>query len=428
MPVDGTTWAPRSIDRNPYSPGTDTPYRWRRSIHPCTVRIICYKPLVQPPTPASPVTKTPTRRIPAQRYDFPAEDVDVLLSTYRDLLSSRSFLTLGDHVEDFERAFAEMVGARHAVAVSSGTAALELILRSLDVKDREVVVPTNTFAATPFAVLHAGGRVVFADCDENLAVDCSDVERRITSDTRALIAVHIGGFVSSEIPILQDICRERDITLIEDAAHAHGSALSGRRAGTLGEAAAFSFFSTKVMTTGEGGMVVTDRDDVADDARLLRDQAKVAGENLHEQLGHNWRMTEFQALMGLAQLARLPEFISERQRVARIYDEALLGGNSGMRPVVPADDSVANYYKYIVFTERNADEIGLRLRDEFGVRLGGTVYDVPCHRQPVFQNGRNESLPRAERLCPMHICPPIYPSLTDDDARYVAHALLEVVE
>jgi perosamine synthetase len=366
-------------------------------------------------------------QVPAQRYDFPDEDIELVVQRFRELLSSRSFLTDGRYVGQFESEFAQRTGTSHAVATSSGTAALEVILRSLDVVGAEVIVPTNTFAATAFAVLHAGGRVVFADCADDMNVDPDDVERRITEKTKAVIVVHVGGLVSPSIVALQELCRGRGIALIEDASHAHGSTFDGQEAGAFGDAAGFSFFSTKVITTGEGGMVVTDRQDIADSACVIRDQGKVGGRNYHEVVGHNWRMTEFQAIVGLTQLARLSEFIGERRRVARIYDERLQEGHPSLRPIPIPALSGPNYYKYVVVVEgHEGGSLAARLADEFGIKLGGAVYDIPCHEQPVFAAFAQGRLPRAEHLSRRHICPPIYPSLTDRDANYIAEALLEV--
>jgi dTDP-4-amino-4,6-dideoxygalactose transaminase len=366
------------------------------------------------------------RRVPAQRYDFPDEDIEAVLEQARSLLKARGFLTLGTHGEEFERRFAQYTGTAHAVAVNSGTGALEIILRALRVDGHDVVVPTNTFAATPFAVLRAGGRVIFADCGDDLLVDPSDVERRLTSRTKAVIVVHIGGLITPAVLALQELCRTRGIALIEDAAQAHGSRLAGRQAGTFGAAAAYSFFSTKVITTGEGGMIVTNDPEIADQARLLRDQAKVAGLNRHEHLGYNWRFTEFQAMLGLVQLARLDQFIQERQRVARVYDE-VFGAATSVRPLEIPHQAAPNFYKYILFLPRIADGIAQRLSADYGVSLGGAVYDLPCHQQPVFAGIDSARLPRAEELCRRHVCPPIYPSLSDADARYVANSLLEVL-
>lgn len=367
------------------------------------------------------------RRIPAQRYDFPDEDVDRVLDQIGSLLRSRSFLTMGAYCEAFERRFAGHVGTAHALSVNSGTGALEIILRALDVAGSEVVVPTNTFAATAFAVLHAGATPVFADCGEDLVLDPADVERRLTPATSAVIVVHIGGLLSPSVHRLAELCGDRGIPLLEDAAHAHGSALDGRRAGALGLAAAFSFFSTKVMTTGEGGMITTDSDEIAVRARLLRDQAKVEGLNRHDLVGYNWRMSELQAILGLAQLARLDAFIAERRRVARIYDDAFRDGPIGLRPLHIPPGAETNYYKYVLRCDADVESVGRRLSAEHGVRLGGAVYDVPCHEQPVFAGLARDRLPRSEHLCRHHICPPIYPSLTDDEARFVADSLIEVM-
>jgi len=367
------------------------------------------------------------RSIPPQRYDFSRPDIDWIVERTRELLETRAFLTLGRYGEEFERGFAARVGVPHAVAVSSGTAALEIILRALGVSGQEVIVPTNTFAATAFAVLHAGGTPVFADCGDDLAADPEDVERRVTAKTKAVITVHIGGFVSPGIRALQELCGRKGLSLVEDAAHAQGSRLNECEAGGFGVAGAFSFFSTKVMTTGEGGMIVSSDPDIAEKARLLRDQAKVQGGNYHQEVGYNWRLPELQAILGLAQLRRLQEFIDRRTAIARIYEagwaEGLPIGSLAAPP-----GSQPNYYKYVLFPKNQApQEIGRQLKKLYGIRLGGAVYDLPCHEQPVFRRWARERLPRAEELCRRHICPPIYPSLSDEEARYVVNAIREVL-
>jgi perosamine synthetase len=367
-------------------------------------------------------------KIPAQRYDFSEDDIRFVVERLAELLRSRSFLTLGAYGEEFERRFAAYSGVRHAIAVASGTAALEIILRAIGVEGGEVIVPTNTFAATAFAVVHAGGRPVFADCADDLGSDPADVERHVGAATRAVVVVHIGGLISPRVTALRSLCQERGVPLVEDAAHAHGSRLHGEQPGSFGIAAAYSFFSTKVLTTAEGGMVVTDDDGVAATARLLRDQAKEAGQNLHRQVGHNWRMSELHALLGLAQLARLDELLAARRRVAAVYDAILAGSGDRLRPLPVPAGAAPNYYKYVLFVGDGAPaprELARQLDAEHGVRLGGAVYDVPLHEQPVFAPFARGGLPRAERLCPRHLCPPIYPSLRDEEAVHVAECLLK---
>jgi dTDP-4-amino-4,6-dideoxygalactose transaminase len=367
------------------------------------------------------------KSIVPQRYDFSSEDIAWVLERIREVLETRAFLTLGRHGEQFERQFAEWAGVPYAVAVNSGTAALEIIFRALRLDGHEAIIPTNTFAATAFAALHAGGKVVFADSGEDLSVDPKDVERRITPRTKVVVAVHVGGLLSPGARALKELCDRKGLYLVEDAAHAQGSRLDGQAAGSLGVAGAFSFFSTKVTTTGEGGMIVTSDRAIADKARLLRDQAKVEGANYHEDVGYNWRMTELQAILGLAQLRRLGEFIGRRAHIARIYD-AGWAQERNVHPIAIPSGSRPNYYKYVLFLKDKAPgEVSKQLRERYGVRLGGYVYDIPCHEQPVFRNAVQERLPRAEDLCRRHICPPIYPSLTDEEANYVVNAVQEVV-
>ena len=174
-------------------------------------------------------------------------------------------------------------------------------------------------------------------------------------------------------------------------------------------------------------MITTDSDEIAQRARLLRDQAKVEGVNRHDIVGYNWRMSELPAILGLTQLARLDTFIEERRRVARIYDRAFRDAPACLRPLRIPAGAESNYYKYVIHCECDVESVGRTLFAEYRVRLGGTVYDVPCHQQPVFAGLTRGPLPRAEHLCRHHVCPPIYPSLTDDEARYVADSLIEVV-
>ena len=253
--------------------------------------------------------------IPAARIYFPEEDRKEILEQIEGILGSGQ-LTLGKYGKEFEQRFAEYAGTKYAVAVNSGTSALEIILRALDVEGSSVVVPTNTFFATPASVIHAGGRVIFADIAGNLCLDPESLRQKIQKDTRAVIIVHIGGLVPPEIAEIQEICREHGLALIEDAAHAHGSTLDGKKAGSFGAGAAFSFYPTKVMTSGEGGMITTDDENIYQRALVFRDQGKAGFlGNIHTEMGYNWRMSEIHAVIGLSQFARLEEFIADRLMV-----------------------------------------------------------------------------------------------------------------
>src|SRR5215470_10890040 len=255
--------------------------------------------------------------IPACRIVIPEEDRRQILARIDEALRTGA-LTLGKNAEAFETSFARIVGTRFAVAVQSGTSALEIVLRSLGVQGREVVVPTNTFFATAAAVIHAGGRPRFADVERTtLGLSVETVAAAVTSETAGVILVHIAGVVSPETPKIAAFCRDRGLVLVEDAAHAHASTLDGRMAGTFGRAAAFSFYPTKVITAGEGGIIATDDETIHQQALQYRDQGKEGfSTNFHVRMGYNWRLSELHAVVGLSQLGRLDEFVAARRRIA----------------------------------------------------------------------------------------------------------------
>lgn len=363
--------------------------------------------------------------VPAARICISEEDRREILLGIDAILRSGT-LTLGASGRAFEEAFARVVGARHAVAVSSGTGALEITLRILGVAGREVVVPTNTFFATAAAVVHAGGRPRFADVEAaTLAVSLETVRQAVTPATAGVIVVHIGGMVSPETPRIAAFCRERGLFLLEDAAHAHASSLGGRMAGTFGTAATFSFYPTKVITAAEGGMIVTDDADIDRQARQYRDQGKESFlSSVHVCMGSNWRLSELHALVGLVQLRRLEAFVADRRRVAAEYTRRL-SGLPGLRPLAPPAGVRSNVYKYPALLDPGIDRASLKqaLRERFDVSLSGEVYGTPCHRQPVFKEWSEGEFPVADDVCARHICLPVYPGMTDEEIDRVVSAL-----
>jgi dTDP-4-amino-4,6-dideoxygalactose transaminase len=371
-----------------------------------------------------------TLRIPPARIHFPDEDRrDILRQIDEALVTGQ--LTLGKHVKAFEEEFARASGTRYAVAVNSGTSSLEIPLRIFGVSGKTVLVPTNTFFATPAAVVHAGGRPRFVDADPaTFAVGLDEIKRRLTEDTSGVVVVHIAGVVTPEMTAIRDFCKERGLFLLEDAAHAQGCSTGGQPAGTFGDAASFSFYPTKVMTSGEGGMIVTDRKDVYEEALIYRDQGKADFySNFHTRLGYNWRMSEPHAIIGRSQLARLEEFVAARNRVARVYD-AGLADVPGVEAVPLPVGSRSNYYKYLALLDPQLERKALKqlLREEHGVGLSGEVYDTPCHIQPIFEEYKAGEFPNAADICGRHVCLPVYVTMTEDDARYVISSLAKAVK
>ncbi len=379
--------------------------------------------------------------VPAARVVFPASDRAEIAAAVTEILANGA-LTLGPYTRRFETAFAAAHTAHeaapgppapapdapHAVAVSSGTAALTIALRAAGVDGREVIVPANTFYATAAAVLQAGGRPVFADVDAaTFALSPATTAAALTPLTAAVVVVHIGGLITPQIDELRALCDERGIALLEDAAHAHGSAFDGRFAGSFGVAAAFSFYPTKVVTSGEGGMVLTSSEELAQEARIYRDQGKGAfSANHHVRLGSAWRMSELHAATGLVHLRRMDEYIARRRDVAARYDKAL-AGLDGLQPLAEPPGCRSNVYKYIVLLPPGLDRAWFKseLAQRY-VSVSGEVYDLPLHRQPVLADYAGPPLPVAEELAARHICLPVHSDMTDNEVDEVLTAVAAV--
>jgi len=378
--------------------------------------------------------------VPSARVVFPASDRAEIAGAVTEMLASGA-LTLGPYTRRFEAAFAAAhtgpraeAGPRppdgpHAVAVASGTAALAIALRAIGVAGREVVVPANTFYATAAAVLQAGGRPVFADVDAGtFALSAATTAAALTPRTAAVVIVHIGGLIPPQVDEVRALCGQRGIALVEDAAHAHGSTFDGRFAGSFGTAAAFSFYPTKVVTSGEGGMVLTSSEELAQEARIYRDQGKGAfSANHHVRLGSAWRMSELHAATGLVHLRRMEEFIARRRAVAAAYDKAL-ASTDGLQPLAEPPGCRSNIYKYIVLLPPGLDRARFKteLAQRFQVSLSGEVYDLPLHRQPVLADYAGPPLPVAEELAARHICLPVHSDMTDSEVDEVLAAVASV--
>ena len=369
--------------------------------------------------------------IPAARISFSEADRKQIVRQVDEILASGQ-LTLGKYGKEFEERFAAFVGTKYAVAVNSGTSALEIILRALDIEGSSVIVPTNTFFATPASVVHAGGTVVFADTSDNLCLSPKSLKHNIRKDTKAVFVVHIGGLIPPEMTEIQRICEEHKLILLEDAAHAHGSTLKGKQAGSFGTAAAFSFYPTKVMTSGEGGMITTNDKTIYDRALVFRDQGKAGFlGNIHTEMGYNWRMSEIHAAIGLAQFGRLEEFITDRRRIAQFYDNNLKN-IGGLTPLTIPSEAKSNYYKYVAILKPGIDRVLIKkkLKEQFGVSMSGEVYELPCHLQPIFKTryGLKEGdFPISEDLCRRHVCLPVFAGMTDEQAGFVVKSLEEVL-
>lgn len=346
-----------------------------------------------------------------------------MLAAFARVLDSGTFVQ-GPETEAFEREFAATGGVKHAIAVSNGTAALHLALVAAGIgPGDEVITVANTFIATAEAISMAGATPVFADIDyATMLMDPADVERKVTARTRAILPVHLYGRVC-DMESLGHIARRYRLRLIEDACQAHGALDFGRRAGTFGDAGCFSFYPTKNLgTVGEGGMLVTDDDDIAARAASLRNHGQ-AERHVHTTPGFNYRMPELQAAALRVMLPHLAEWNERRIAVAAEYGPALRGLPVRLPDPGPRGSHV--YHLYVVRT-RERDAMRQQLAE---VGIGVAVhYPTPIHLQPAYAHlgYRKGSLPVTEHAAAEILSLPMHPFLTAAEVRAVAEAVERV--
>ena len=327
-------------------------------------------------------------------------------------------LAQGPKVAELEEAFSALVDGRECVAVNSGTSALHMALLAHGIgPGDEVIVPSFTFAATANSVRLAGAEPVFADIDPaTFCLDPAAVAAAVGPRTAAIMPVHLYG-QPADMTAIGEVARRAGLLVVEDAAQAHAAADQGRPAGALGDAAAFSFYPTKNMTTGEGGMVVTADHAAARQVRLLRSQG-MERQYENEIVGYNLRMTDIAAAIGVVQLRRLPGFTQRRQDNAAVLDRALAGHPSVTPPPVRAG-AVHVYHQYTVRSPER-DQLQLRL-DAAGIECR-VYYPTPVHRLAPFAAGKAD-LPETDRAAAEVLSLPVGPHLSDDEVAAVAAAV-----
>ena len=370
-------------------------------------------------------------KVPFAKPFFDATDQEEILQEMREVLGS-GWLTSGKKVESLEEQFALYVGTARAVAVNSCTAALHSILLALDIRPgNEVIVPSDTFVATANAVLYVGAKPVFADSDpETFNLSSDDIEQKVNDKTKAIIAVHLGGN-PCDMRELTEIARDHQITLLEDCAHAHGANVQGKKCGTFGTAGAFSFYSTKIMTSAEGGIVTTDDDQLAERIRRIRSHGRGGyGPVETTELGYNFRMSDLHAVLALNQMKHLPLFIRQRQTVADSYNKFFARIN-WVKPQLVRAGSVCTYYAYLLRLTEDApiqrDELARRLREK---GVGTSVLYFPVHTQPFYKRilDKDPNCPTSEELGRRTIALPMYNGMSESELQFVKRAWEGVVE
>jgi len=337
-------------------------------------------------------------------------------------------LSLGPQLESFERAFAEYTGTAHAVAVSSGTAGLHLAVRALGIGEGdEVIVPSFSFIAVANAVRYERATPVFADIDaESLNLSPAAIERVITPKTRAILVVHTFGR-PAEMAAMLDIARRHNLAVIEDACEAIGAEYDGRRTGSFGDVAVFAFYPNKQITTGEGGMVVTSKPELAARMRALRNQGRRDGSEWlqHAELGYNYRLSEINCALGRAQLKRIDEILARREQVARLYTKHLGSIDGLFLPALEAPPSRISWFVYVVrlevsFAPDARDRIIAGLT---AAGIGCGRYFAPIHMQPCYSAWKDAKLPVTEAVAGRTIALPFFNQMTENEVAYVSDEL-----
>lgn len=368
-----------------------------------------------------------TEKVPMSAPDITEDDIQAVAEVVR---SGR--LALGPKTEEFEKAIAEYVGVRHAVAVNSGTTALHLIVKALGISPGdEVLVPSFTFVASANVVLYERAMPVFVDIEpETYNLDPEDLKRKITPRTKAIMVVDVFGHPAEWDEILR-IAERHNLKVIDDSCEALGAEYKGRKLGQFGDAAAFAFYPNKQMTTGEGGVIVTNNPEIARLCRSMRNQGRgeMGAWLEHERLGYNYRMTEMSAALGVSQLKRVEELLAKREQVARMYTERI-SRLDFVRPPVVRPYVRMSWFVYVVTLADglHRDPVMAAMAKE-GIPTRG--YFEPVHLQPYIREmlGTKEGmLPVTESVAQRTIALPFHANLTEAEVDLVAKTLAEAVK
>ena len=329
----------------------------------------------------------------------------------------------GEQVRALEGKVRRLLGVKHVVAVNSGTAALHAALMALGIRQGdEVIVPSFTFVATANVVLAIGAKPVFVDIKHDYNVDPAAFRRAVTRKTRAIIPVHVYGY-PADMDEIREIARQRSIMVIEDAAESLGATYKGTQTGRLSDAGCFSLYATKVVTSGEGGAVSTDSDELADLLRLVRNHGQVHGYDTRH-LGLNYRLPEMSAALASVQMDRLNGFLEARARNAK-YLNGRVGSANGVRFTQDGPDRTHVFYLYTLYLRKNRDKVQKAL-DRAGIG-SGVYWPTPVHRTPLYKDlgYAKKKLARAEDASKHVLSLPVHPGLTAEDLDRVCDAFLE---
>ncbi len=371
------------------------------------------------------------KQIPLTKQDITAQEIEIV----NEVLSS-PYLTIGPKIKEFESLFTDYLGVKHAIAVSSGTSGLHLAVKALDIKDGDEVITTPfSFISSANAPLFERAKPVFVDIEERtLCIDPTKIEEKITPRTKAILPVDIFGYVA-QMDAITEIAKKHNLKVIEDACEALGSEYKGAKAGSFGDVAVFGFAPNKQITTGEGGMIVTNNDNVAKLCRSMRNYGKEEDTDLRSfpRLGYSYRLSEIGAALGITQMRRIDEILTKRNRVAALYSKCLGQIKNIIVPIVPPEIKMS-WFVYVI--RLNPQEFSREDRDKVIARLAERGVNCrdrfpPIHLEPLYVQMfgyKAGDYPITERVSGSTIALPFHNNLTEAEIKYVSDTLKSALE
>jgi perosamine synthetase len=349
-------------------------------------------------------------------------DIDKILESGR--------LMMGQWTDKFEENFSNLTNTNHALTVNSCTTALQIALQFYNVKDFEVMVPSGSFITNISTIKWAGGKPVFIDMNpKTLSFDLDDMQKKLTKHTKGIMWVHLTGMISPEYREIVDFAKDNNLFLIEDCAHAHGAKVDGVMAGSIGDVGCFSFFPSKIMTTGTGGMLTTNNDNLAEytkKIRLLGRCTNGSGEICLE--GNDWFMDEIRACIGYYQLQEINSNLERRRMIAKKYNN-LFFNHPKIRIFNQGDNNEPAYYQYVIIIDPsiNRDSLIKKLKSKYGIS-SKRIY-LATHQEPIFQDLEFDvaTLQQTEETLDSSLCLPIFCTMTDTEVNNVAKSLLSEI-
>jgi len=335
----------------------------------------------------------------------------------------------GEFIKKFEDGFSEYCGVRHGVACSNGSTALHLAVESLGIgKGDEVIMPDFTIISCAKSILQSGAKPVFIDVESDTwNIDPKKIREKINSNTKAIMVVHLFGHPCEMDEIMQ-IASEHNLKIIEDCAEAHGAEYKGKKVGSFGDVACFSFYSNKIITTGEGGMVITNSDEIAERLRLLRNLAFTEPRFVHHDFGYNYRLTNVQAAMGVAQLENIDNFVKARINNAKSYNEFFKNSDLVRTPICREGSKTVYWMYSVLLNQHDRDDVMNKLNEK-GIQTRTLFY--PMHMQPLLKEkglvDENERFPVSEDLWKRGFYLPSSSSLTMEQIKFISETLLGVL-